>query len=112
MTNLSHSIYAAAILFNPSRRKAYFNNQWIREGIEAQKEQMLITVRKTWEKEYKLNITEEEKDEEATRRRRRPDFLDKYLHKPQFQAKGDAFQSYIAGAPIFYNEADLDLLSW
>jgi hypothetical protein len=48
-------------------------------------------VRKTWEKEYKLNVTEEEEDKEAARRRRRPDFLDKYLRKPQFQAEGDAF---------------------
>jgi hypothetical protein len=53
----------------------YMTDTWVLRAT-------LTTVRKTWEKEYKLNIIEEEEDEEAARRRRRPHFLDKYLRKP------------------------------
>jgi hypothetical protein len=111
LTDQSHSIYAAAILFHPSCRKAYFDEQWTGDKMKIWKDKMIATVRQTWEDNYKDKVTSDE-DEEAKRRAKRPDFLDKYLKRAQPTVEGDAFQSYIASAPVACNDSDADLLAW
>jgi hypothetical protein len=83
LTDRSPSTYAAAILFNSTRRKAYFDDQWISKTIDKWKETVLARVRTTWEEEYKNTPLQ---DEEVTQQRKKPDLLDKYLRRPQLEA--------------------------
>jgi hypothetical protein len=111
LTDQSHSIYAAAVLFHPSCRKAYFDEQWTGDEMQMWKDKMIANVRQVWEDEYKDKTTDNS-DEEAKRRVKRPDFLDKYLKRAQPTAEGDAFQSYITSAPVACNDSDSDLFAW
>jgi hypothetical protein len=56
LTDQSHSIYAAAILFNPSCRKAYFDEQWTGDKMEIWKDTMITRVHKIWEVEYRDKV--------------------------------------------------------
>src|SRR5277367_1338209 len=80
LTNHSHSIYAAAILFNHSRRKTCFDEQWTTGALVTWKEAMLTKVRQTWEEEHNDSVIE---DDEAPRQVKNPDLLDKYPQRPQ-----------------------------
>lgn len=111
ITDSSHSIYAAAVLFHPSCRKAYFDTQWTGEEMEAWKDIMIARVRRTWEAEYKDNIRQEE-DEEAKRRAKKPDFLDKYLKRALVPIEGDEFHAYIAAPPVGCSDDDASILAW
>jgi hypothetical protein len=53
ITDDIHFIYAAATLFNPTRRKTYFDNQWTTPQMKKFKDKMIATVRKVWEQEYR-----------------------------------------------------------
>ena len=67
--------------------------------MEAWKDTMITGVRGTWEAEYKDDVRQEE-DEEAKRRAKKPDFLDKYLKRALIPIKGDEFHANITALPI------------
>jgi hypothetical protein len=109
ITDDSHSIYAAATLFNPARRQDYFDQQWTTLEMKSWKQRMLYTVKKIWEDNYKGK----EPIRQSMPPKRQPDFLDRFFSKHRDKAGSDAFDSYIQGTPVvFINDDEEDLLNW
>jgi hAT family C-terminal dimerisation region len=79
--------------------------------MEMWKDTMIAGIHKTWEDEYKIETTQEE-DEEAKRRAKRPDFLDKYLKRALVPVEGDVFNAYITAPAVGSSEDDTSLLAW
>src|SRR5665213_1142249 len=97
LTDSSHSIYAAAVLFNPAHRKTYFDDRWTSEAMVQWKEVMITTVRKTWEDEYRIDDLAIPEPPLATRN----NLLADYLIRPRTQVlTNDLFTSYISDTPI------------
>ena len=113
LTDSSHSIYAAAVLFNPAHRKTYFDERWVSDVMLQWKEVMIATVRKTWEDEYRTELAIPEPEFEH-----RNNFLTDYLTRiPRAQAiSNNPFTSYISDAPVQWpregQESNKDLISW
>lgn len=107
ITDDSHSIYAAATLFNPTCRKAYYDKQWITPDMKMWKDKMIAKVRQVWEEDYKGNTPTE-----ARKPPKEPDFLKRYLNRND-EDQGDEFDCYIKGSTVMFpNNDDEDLLNW
>ena len=111
LTDRTH-IYAAALLFNPTQRIKYFDSHWTSTEMQLWKQEIITTVRDSWEQDYKTQGKRDE-DEATAAQPMQPDFLDRFLSQPtQSLADGDAFDTYINSAPTYCKDSDEDLLGW
>jgi hypothetical protein len=86
ITDDSHSIYAAATLFNPACRKAYYDKQWTTPDMKIWKDKMIATVRQVWEQDYRGSTPAE-----TMKPPKQPDFLKRYLNRNN-EDQGRRFQ--------------------
>ncbi len=114
MTDQSHEIYAAAVLFHPSLRRHYFDDHWVTEILTEWKEVMITNVKTHFQKEYMTGQAEQQQvlEERPKKKRKEPDFLDLYLRRgattTSESSARDPFDAYITGNPTTFDEDDKD----
>jgi hypothetical protein len=110
LTDVSHEIYAAAVLFHPSLRQRYFDIHWVTESLAEWKTIMISNVKKHYEKEYP--VEQQVLEERPKKKVREPDFLDIFLRQgvttTSQPSDRDVFDTYITGEPTIFNEDDKD----
>jgi hypothetical protein len=103
-TDDSHLIYAAATLFNPKQRKAFFDKHWKTPEAEQWKDEMMSKIRQEWESSYQAKATNTKPPQER-------DELDEFLD-PHQTVDGDEFTRYTEGTPVELPSVDYNLLQW
>lgn len=93
LTDSSHSIYAAATLFNPSQNMAFFEKHWTGDQ-EPWQGIMKETVRQTWRKEYYTHLDGKDKTPE---REQHP--MEAFLLGTQNLSGSDEFHNYVLRSP-------------
>ena len=107
VTDLSHSIYDAAVLLHPSYRKHFFDYHWV--GDEEQWKAIMIgNVKKTWQEHYRPQVPLEPTAVQLL------GIMDQFLRRTQVgQPEGDQFDSYISGSTTTYGTDSADSpISW
>lgn len=98
----SHTIYAAATLFSPMARKAYFDRNWDPEW----RGQMLKAVHDY----YLKNYHSKPQNSQSKQTKPVPSPIDVQLGLASYTEEGvDQYTAYIEGAPFQYK---LDILNW
>ena len=109
ITDLSYSIYAAAVLLHPSHRKAYFRRLWDPEWIDP----MVKSVKSEWKQSYSALDDSVDIDQPPQKKARKEmDFIDQYLAKTSSTAsKADNFDQYINASPVEFG-SDYAIFTW
>ena len=106
-TDECHLIYAAATLFNPKQRKAFFDKHWKTKESEQWKEEMISRIRQEWESSYQGKVTADSDTQPLHQRDELDEFLD-----PRETVDGDEFTRYTESTPTELASTDYNLLQW
>jgi len=88
----SVTVYGAALLLAPHRRKAYIHRNW----EEAWKEPIVTAARKLWIDHYRDRYEAEPRTQEASKSRRQPDAYDEWEKRQAVVISiGDEFDRFI-----------------
>jgi hypothetical protein len=104
-TDDCHLIYAAATLFNPKQKKAFFNKHWKTKESEQWKEEMMSRIRQEWESSYQGKGTIDSDSQPLHQR----DELDELLD-PRETVDGDEFTRYTEGTTTKLTSTDYNIL--